>query len=124
MLAPAPLSRRRLLAALPARTATTAAPAALVASVTIYGDFNSSCPASFDPPDLTIAAGTTVTWANACGAPVVLAVAAASAPTAYQAWQSDEIADGESWSSTFNTQGSFPYLESKWQCGGGSITIT
>lgn len=132
MPAPAPLSRRRLLtllpfaaalAALPARTATTAAPAALSASVTISSDV-SSCPAAFDPSDLTIAAGTTVAWTNLCGAPLVLSVAADSAPKEYHAWYSDEIADGESWSYTFNTPGSFPYWVSEWLCGDGSITIT
>ena len=139
MPAPAPLSRRRLLTILPfaaisaampvpssAQVPPRTAPPAVTAGVTIASDISdpTSCPTGFDPLDLTIAAGTTVTWTNECGAPLVLSAKAESAPKEYQAWQSDEMADGESWSYTFRTPGSFSYWVSEWLCGDASITIT
>ena len=57
---------------------------------------------AFNPPTLTVKVGTTVTWTNKDSATHTVASDAGD-------WVSPSIAQGQSFSRTFDTAGTFPY---------------
>jgi plastocyanin len=72
---------------------------------------------TFDPGDLEVAAGTEVTWENADGVPHRIASDDGT-------FDSEDLAQGDTFSHTFDTAGEFPYI-----CGihpqmTGTITVT
>src|ERR671932_176884 len=58
---------------------------------------------AFDPPNISVAPGTTVTWVNNDSVP--------HTTTANdETWDSETLQPGESFSFTFDTPGTFPYF--------------
>jgi plastocyanin len=97
-------------AAAPSGTAPSQAPAAGGdASVTIQ-DF------AFGPPSLSVAAGTTVTWTNADGA-------AHTATADDGSFDSGPLAQGQTFSHTFDTAGTFTYICTIHPTMKGTITV-
>jgi plastocyanin len=72
---------------------------------------------AFAPPELSIAAGTTVTWTNADGTPHTATAEDGSFDTG-------RIAPGASASQTFETAGSYPYICAFHPTMHGTITVT
>jgi len=92
-------------------TTTIAAPAATEASVLIEGF-------AFDPPQLTVPVGTTVTWTNQDGA-------THTATAADGAFDSGNLSGGSgTYSHTFTTAGTFDYLCSIHPSMQGTIVVT
>jgi plastocyanin len=87
---------------------------------------------TFDPADVTISKGGTVTWKNT-GATVHTAddprkassPADASLPSGAKAWNSGDVQPGGSWSYTFDTAGTYKYFCTPHESAGmvGTITV-
>ena len=71
----------------------------------------------YDPAELTIAAGTTVTWVNRGWAPVTV-----TSPEGL--FDSDEIPPGASFSLTFDTPGTFRYFCVPYPHMKGAVVVT
>ena len=72
---------------------------------------------AFDPPDLTVPAGTEVTWTNGDGA-------AHSVVADDGAFESDTLDTGATFSTTFDTPGTFTYVCGIHSSMHGTITVT
>ncbi len=71
---------------------------------------------AFDPPDITVAPGTTVTWVNKDSVP--------HTTTANdETWDSETLQPGESFSFTFDAPGTFPYFCEIHPRMMGSVTV-
>jgi plastocyanin len=73
----------------------------------------------FDPPSLTIAAGTTVTWRNTGE----FDHAVTSGPDSPEQWDSGEIRPGEEFSRTFPEPGTYPYYDGLFPDHTGTIEV-
>jgi plastocyanin len=73
----------------------------------------------FDPPSLTIAAGTTVTWRNTGE----FDHAVTSDPASPVQWDSGELRPGEEFSRTFAEPGSYPYFDGLFPDHSGTIEV-
>ena len=72
---------------------------------------------AFDPPDLSVPAGTEVTWTNGDGTPH-------SVVADDGAFQSDTLDTGATFSTTFDTPGTFTYVCGIHSSMHGTITVT
>lgn len=88
----------------------------------------------FEPADLTIAKGTTVTWKNSGQLPhtatddpgKAIDKAHAALPSGAQPWDSGNVNVGQSWSHTFDVPGKYAYFCIPHEAAGmiGTITVT
>lgn len=58
----------------------------------------------FDPPTITVSAGTTVEWENTGTFPHTVT------PDGHSLWSDTDLAAGATFSQTFNNVGTFPYV--------------
>jgi len=72
---------------------------------------------AFDPPKLTVRAGTTVTWTNQDGAPHTITSDAGD-------WDSGQLSKGQSFSHTFDQAGTFAYHCAVHPTMTGTIVVT
>lgn len=78
---------------------------------------------AFVTPDITVKAGTTVTWVNNDFVPHKL-VAAPGSDTVVPAFGSQDLSQGQSYSYTFNTAGTFDYICQIHPTMTGRVTVT
>ena len=74
----------------------------------------------FDPPVLTVPAGTTVTWNNVGELNHIVASAEGSAVQ----WNSGDLGGGDTFSFTFTTTGTYPYLDKAYPDRTAEIVVT
>jgi plastocyanin len=72
---------------------------------------------AFDPPDITVAPGTTVTWVNNDSVPH-------TSTANDESWDSETLQPGQSFSFTFDTPGTFPYFCEIHPSMMGSVTVS
>lgn len=72
---------------------------------------------AFNPPDITVAPGTTVTWVNNDSAPH-------TTTADDETWDSETLQPGESFSFTFDMPGTFPYFCELHPFMTGSVTVS
>ncbi len=72
---------------------------------------------AFNPPNITVAPGTTVTWVNNDSAPH-------TTTADDEMWDSETLQQGESFSFTFDTPGTFPYFCEIHPMMRGSVTVS